>query len=177
MAEEAEQVEQAEQAEQEVNRAALGFLERVGVWPDAALRIATKLVENQRRGHDYLPSLADVLGWIAYCFGDGKKNNVDQPAALLAANLLAGRRCRRNTARSRCARLAASWKGSASARTSQTTASRRDSWTLPSNTRTSFPPPPSTHSTTALAPPPSGEYAAPAMVFPASVRRTEWVRL
>jgi hypothetical protein len=82
-----------EGAQPETYREALSFLERAGVWPDVAERIANKLVENQRRGHSYLPSLADVLGWIAYCFGDGEKNNIDQPAAVLAANLKANRRC------------------------------------------------------------------------------------
>ena len=80
-------------AQPEIYQATLSFLERAGVWSDVAVRIANKLIENQRRGHEYLPSLADVLGWIAYCFGDGEKNNIDQPAAVVATNLKANRRC------------------------------------------------------------------------------------
>jgi len=77
----------------ELRQVTLHFLGRAGVWPDVAERIAEKLVENQRRGHPYLPTLADVLGWIAYCFGDQQKYNIAQPAALLAANLSANRCC------------------------------------------------------------------------------------
>jgi hypothetical protein len=72
----------------------IGYLERAGVWEDAAQRIADQIVANHRRGHNtYLPGLADVLGWIAYCFADREKNKIDLPVAVLAANLNANRRC------------------------------------------------------------------------------------
>jgi hypothetical protein len=70
------------------------YLVRAGVWEDAAQRIADQIVANHRRGHNtYLPGLADVLGWIAYCFADREKNKIDLPVAVLAANLNANRRC------------------------------------------------------------------------------------
>ncbi len=71
----------------------LNCLARAGVWTDVAQRIAGKIVENQERGHAYLPSPADVLGWMAYCFADRRKNKIQHPAAVLAANLNANRRC------------------------------------------------------------------------------------
>ena len=40
-----------------------------------------------------LPGRADVLGWMAYCFAGREKNGIAQPAAVLAANLNAGRLC------------------------------------------------------------------------------------
>lgn len=71
----------------------LECLGRAGVWNDVAQRIAAKIDQNQIRGHAYLPSPADVLGWIAYCFADRRKNKINHPVAVLAANLNANRRC------------------------------------------------------------------------------------
>jgi len=73
--------------------AARQWLKQAGVWPDVAGRIAVKIAENLQRGHPYLPGPADVLGWIAYCFGDQQKNKITQPSAVLAANLNANRCC------------------------------------------------------------------------------------
>ena len=83
----------ADSSPAELRRVSLHFLRRAGVWPEVAERIASQLVENQQRGHSYLPTLADMLGWIAYCFGDQQKHNVTSPASLLANNLNANRCC------------------------------------------------------------------------------------
>lgn len=75
------------------------FLLAAGIWPDVALRLARQISANELRTQQqggelvYLPDAADVLGWIAYNFADRKKNNIAQPAAVLAANLNANRRC------------------------------------------------------------------------------------
>jgi hypothetical protein len=75
-----------------------GYLLRAGVWPDVAGRLADQVAENEGRmdrqgGPRYLAGQADVLGWIAYCFADRQANKISQPAAVLAANLNANRRC------------------------------------------------------------------------------------
>ncbi|MEW5873417.1 MAG: hypothetical protein AB1894_29420 [Chloroflexota bacterium] len=84
---------QSDPAHQQVS----AYLLRAGVWADVAERIARQIVANRRRialgGQQYLPDVEDVLGWIAYCFADRQKNNITQPAAVLAANLNANRRC------------------------------------------------------------------------------------
>ena len=71
----------------------LDCLLRAGVWTDAALRIDSQITTNVRRGHTYLPDLRDVLGWIAFCFAYQRENKLSNPAAVLAANLNANRRC------------------------------------------------------------------------------------
>ena len=85
---------QADEAEEAVR----GYLLAAGVWPDVSQRIAGQIAFNEQRTRQqgdqhYLPTQADVLGWIAYCFADRKKNNIGAPAAVLAANLNANRRC------------------------------------------------------------------------------------
>jgi hypothetical protein len=82
------------QAEQRV----LHYLLAAGGWPDVGERLAVQIAFNERRSalqgdQNYLPTTADVLGWMAYCFADGKKNNIGMSAAVLAANLNANRRC------------------------------------------------------------------------------------
>jgi hypothetical protein len=77
----------------EVYRRALSYLSRAGVWPDVAQRLAEQIADNQRSGGEGLPGLADVLGWMAYCFADREKNKIGLPAAVLAANLNAKRLC------------------------------------------------------------------------------------
>ena len=77
---------------------ALRYLLMAGVWPDVSQRLAAQIAFNERRtalqgDQHYLPTTADVLGWMAYCFADGKKNNIGMSAAVLAANLNANRRC------------------------------------------------------------------------------------
>lgn len=95
------------------------YLRRAGVWPGVAERLAQKIAANMRANHssvgaanncanraangeaadtcaDDLPDLGDVLGWIAYCVSDREKNHIGQPAAVIAANLNAGRRCPEN---------------------------------------------------------------------------------
>lgn len=73
------------------------WLELAGVWHDAAERLARQLAANELRSQQRiearLPGLADVVGWMYYCFADQKKNKIAQPAAVLAANLQANRRC------------------------------------------------------------------------------------
>jgi hypothetical protein len=74
------------------------YLLRAGVWPEASERLAAQIALNEQRtrmqgDQHYLPTTADVLGWMAYCFADRKKNNISTPAAMLAANLTANRRC------------------------------------------------------------------------------------
>jgi hypothetical protein len=71
---------------------ALGYLERAGVWADVARRIAAQIAGASGEAEAETPTLADVLGWIAYCFGDRAKNKIGFPAAVLAANLNARRR-------------------------------------------------------------------------------------
>lgn len=67
---------------------------RAGIWPDVAEKLAHQFAGYRQRSYNtYLPDLSDVLGWIAYCFADRKKNKIVQPAAVLAANLRQGRRC------------------------------------------------------------------------------------
>lgn len=80
-------------SEDEVYARALGYLGRAGVWPDVAQRLAEQVARNQRSGDDSLPGLADVLGWIAYCFAGREKNRIGLPVAVLAANLNANRLC------------------------------------------------------------------------------------
>ncbi len=74
-----------------------GYLLRAGVWEEVVERIARQMLDNQRRIEqgqgDNLPCVEDVLGWMAYCFADRQKNKIAQPAAVLAANLNANRRC------------------------------------------------------------------------------------
>jgi hypothetical protein len=72
---------------------AAGYLMRAGVWSDRAWRIAHQVAENERQGQPYLPTRADVLGWIAYCYSGQQRNQIKLPAAALAANLSANRRC------------------------------------------------------------------------------------
>ncbi len=88
---------------------ALLYLRRAGVWPNVAQNLAQKIAANESAvsaanssvvseaggagRNDDLPGLGDVLGWIAYCIADREKNRISQPAAVLAANLNAGRRC------------------------------------------------------------------------------------
>ena len=81
-----------------VQQAVRGWLLTAGVWTDVAERLARQVAENERRmqqqdGPRYLAGQADVLGWMAYCFADREKNGIAQPAAVLAANLNANRRC------------------------------------------------------------------------------------
>jgi hypothetical protein len=69
------------------------WLARAGVWTDQSVRIARRIAENERRGHEYLPGRGDVLGWTAYCFAYHHQNQVNRPVRVLAANLLNNRRC------------------------------------------------------------------------------------
>ncbi len=69
------------------------YLVRAGIWSDAARRIARQVAANEISGQDSLPTRADVLGWIAYCFAGQQRNRIKQPAAVLAVNLNANRRC------------------------------------------------------------------------------------
>lgn len=71
----------------------LKYLSRAGVWHEVAERIAAQIAQNRQRGLDFLPDIEDVLGWILYCFAFQEKNRIAQPAAVLAANLKANRRC------------------------------------------------------------------------------------
>ncbi len=72
---------------------ALSYLRHAGVWEDVAHRLAERVERGQRKGDASLPGLADILGWIAYCFAEREKNHIAHPAAVLAANLNANRRC------------------------------------------------------------------------------------
>jgi hypothetical protein len=81
-----------------IQQAVHGWLLRAGVWVDVAGRLAQQVAENERRmqqqdGPRYLAGQADVLGWMAYCFAEREKNGISLPAAVLAANLGARRRC------------------------------------------------------------------------------------
>jgi hypothetical protein len=92
-------------ADDEAYQTALRWLERAGVWADAARRIAAQIAANERAAAERAardeavppggctPLLGDVLGWTAYCFSDREKSRVQHPAAVLAANLNAGRCC------------------------------------------------------------------------------------
>ncbi len=71
----------------------LTYLCRAGVWYEVAERIAAQIAQNRQRGHHYLPDIEDVLGWMLYCFAYREENHISQPAAVLAANLKANRRC------------------------------------------------------------------------------------
>lgn len=101
-----QQQQPSEKPEQDgVEQQVRGWLLRAGVWGDAAARLARQVAENESRqsqdergtaarqepGHR--PGRADVLGWMAYCFAGREKNGIAQPAAVLAANLNAGRLC------------------------------------------------------------------------------------
>jgi len=72
---------------------ALTYLVRAGVWTDRAERLADRLVANEQRleyGNDHLPTLADILGWIAYCCDPDQK--IGNLAPVLAANIENDRR-------------------------------------------------------------------------------------
>jgi len=105
---------------------ALLYLRRAGVWQSTAERLARNIAAGMRASsagcdsaddthreaaidNDTLPDLGDVLGWIAYCVSDREKNHIGQPAAVLAANLNAGRRCPENY---RAPRICANCRGS-----------------------------------------------------------------
>jgi hypothetical protein len=74
-------------------RTVMHYLLEAGVWTEVAERIAQKFVENETRGHPYLPTAVDILGWIAYCFVDQEINKIQNPVTVLVANLKANRRC------------------------------------------------------------------------------------
>ncbi len=103
---------ESSQRQDEVEQQVRGWLLRAGVWGDAAARLARQVAENesrQSRGESWRsqdergtaarqepgrrPGRADVLGWMAYCCAAREKNGIAQPAAVLAANLNAGRLC------------------------------------------------------------------------------------
>jgi len=111
-----EEIQQQQQPSEKPEQGAVeqqvrGWLLRAGVWGDAAARLARQVAENESwlrqdkpwRSQDkpwqsqdrpsHLPGRADVLGWMAYCFAGREKNGIAQPAAVLAANLNAGRTC------------------------------------------------------------------------------------
>ena len=69
------------------------WLERAGVWTDTAKRIARQIHGNELRGQHYLPTHADVLGWMAFCFAYKQENRIEKPAQVLASNLINNRRC------------------------------------------------------------------------------------
>lgn len=71
----------------------MSWLSQAGVWTDHALHIARQIAANERQPNEYLPTRADVLGWMAYCFALKQKYKVEKPAQVLAANLRANRRC------------------------------------------------------------------------------------
>ena len=56
------------------------WLERAGVWTDAAKRIAQQIRGNELRQQHYLPTRADVLGWMAFCFAYKHDNRIEKPA-------------------------------------------------------------------------------------------------
>lgn len=72
---------------------ALSWLARAGVWTDRAVGIARQICANEKRGHAYLPTRADILGWIAYCFAYQEENKIKKPTQTLAGNLANTRRC------------------------------------------------------------------------------------
>jgi len=74
----------------------LDCLSRAGVWSDVALQIRDQVLANQIAADAHKPNVADVLGWMAYCFGGQHKNGINAPAAVLARNLQSGRRCPEN---------------------------------------------------------------------------------
>lgn len=82
-----------EKADDPLAEEVVGYLMRAGVWSDTAWRIARQIADNERQGQAYLPTRADVLGWIAYCYAGQQRNRIKLPAAALAANLSANRRC------------------------------------------------------------------------------------
>lgn len=63
------------------------------MWTDQSVRIASRIAENERSGHAYLPGRGDMLGWIAYCFAYHYQNEIKQSVRVLAANLTNNRRC------------------------------------------------------------------------------------
>jgi hypothetical protein len=74
----------------------LDCLSRAGVWSDVALQIRDQVLANQLAADPHKPNVADVLGWMAYCFGGQHKNGINAPSAVLARNLQSGRRCPEN---------------------------------------------------------------------------------
>ena len=84
------------QPDDPTQRFVLDCLARAGVWSDVARRISEQVCASQRLAEPHLPGVADVLGWMAYCFGGQHKNNINAPAAVLAHNLTSGRRCPEN---------------------------------------------------------------------------------
>jgi hypothetical protein len=74
----------------------LDCLSRAGVWSDVALQIRDQVLANQIAADPHKPNVADVLGWMAYCFGGQHKNGINAPSAVLARNLQSGRRCPEN---------------------------------------------------------------------------------
>jgi len=74
----------------------LDCLSRAGVWSDVALQICDQVIANQLAADPHKPNVADVLGWMAYCFGGQHKNGINAPSAVLARNLQSGRRCPEN---------------------------------------------------------------------------------
>ncbi len=71
----------------------MGWLAHVGVWTDHAMRIARQIHSNELRGQNYLPTRADVLGWIAFCFAFRRENKVEKPVQVVSINLSNNRRC------------------------------------------------------------------------------------
>jgi len=74
----------------------LDCLSRAGVWSDVALQIRDQVLANLIAADPHKPNVADVLGWMAYCFGGQHKNGINAPSAVLVRNLQSGRRCPEN---------------------------------------------------------------------------------
>ncbi len=72
---------------------AVEFLRRAGVWNKTADRLAQQIAANEHSGDPELPGVGDVLGWMAYCYADRERNQISNPAAVLAANLTNNRPC------------------------------------------------------------------------------------
>jgi hypothetical protein len=69
------------------------WLERAGVWTDAAKCIAQQIYSSELRGKYFLPTRADVLGWMAFCFAYKRENGIEKSTQVVVANLSNNQRC------------------------------------------------------------------------------------